>query len=89
MRVVLLSHAASGAIAAPLLARGHAVTFFGAGAMHGALLKALDGHDGCLLLGGAGAAPEFGRGSKGAGSGLHRKAPKLPWRRDPAPGMSP
>lgn len=57
MRVVLLSHAAaSAATAAALVARGHEVTFFGAGAVHGAALDALGGHDGCLLLG---QAPEF------------------------------
>jgi hypothetical protein len=57
MRVLLLSHAdASSMVAAALLARGHDVTLFGAGAVHGALLDALDGHDGCLLLG---QAPEF------------------------------
>lgn len=56
MKVVILSHAeVGGAIAATLLARGHEVAFV-AGAVHGALLDALDGYDGCLLLGDA---PEF------------------------------
>ena len=57
MRIVLLSHAAArGASAATLVARGHEVAFFDAGAVHGALLDELDGYDGCLLLG---RAPEF------------------------------
>jgi hypothetical protein len=57
MKVVILSYAdVSGSLAATLMERGHEVAFFGGGAVHGALLEALDGYDGCLLLG---EAPEF------------------------------
>lgn len=57
MRIVILSHAdVSGMIAVTLMGRGHEVAFFGGGAVHAAALDALDGYDGCLLLGDA---PEF------------------------------
>jgi hypothetical protein len=85
MKIVLLSHAdASAAVAAALLARGHEVTLFGAGAVHGALLEALDGHDGCLLLG---QAPEFA--ALAAGFRARRKAVWRAWTDVPSVAAPP
>lgn len=77
VKVIILSYAdVSGAIAATLIGRGHEVMFLAGGgaaaAEHGALLGAVDGYDGCLLLG---EAPEFA-----AFAGAFRDRGKMIWR---------
>jgi hypothetical protein len=52
MKIVVLTHKdVSSWYAATLMERGHEVTIFGGGAIHGHLMKGLSDYDGCLLLG--------------------------------------
>ena len=52
MKIVVLTHKdVSSWYAATLMERGHEVTIFGGGAIHGHPMKELSDYDGCLLLG--------------------------------------
>jgi hypothetical protein len=52
MKIVVLTHKdVSSWYAATLMERGHEVTIFSGGAIHGHLMKGLSDYDGCLLLG--------------------------------------